>query len=174
LTYSQAHDVVDVSVSSADNTVNSIVLGSGVYKIGSSVEFDWCSVSCIRELRSLGKRVLMINCNPETVSTDYDEADVLVFTEVSLESVLDVHDLYQPSDGVVVSVGGQLPNNIAMDLNYQQIPVLGTHPQSIDAAENRYKFSRLCDELHINQPQWKELTSFESAKDWCENDIGYV
>lgn len=153
-----------------NNTV--IVLGSGVYKIGSSVEFDWCAVSCLRELRNLGKRTIMINCNPETVSTDYDEADILYFAEVSLESVLDIYSMEQPSGGVVVSVGGQLPNNIAMDLWHHQVMVVGTQPENIDGAENRYKFSRTLDRLGVDQPRWKELSSIETATTWC-SEVGY-
>ena len=173
LTYSNLgkHTFSAGTVGTANNTA--IVLGSGVYKIGSSVEFDWCAVNCIRELRSLGKRVIMINCNPETVSTDYDEADVLCFTEVSLECVLDVYQHFMPDLGVVISVGGQLPNNMAMELAHAHVPVLGTQPSSIDGAENRYKFSRMLDELGVDQPRWKELTSAESAKDWCSNVVGY-
>lgn len=126
LTYSNLPDLTS-DTASVDTA---IVLGSGVYKIGSSVEFDWCAVNCIRELRDLGKRVIMINCNPETVSTDYDEADVLCFTEVSLECVLDVYQHFRPDLGVVISVGGQLPNNMAMDLAYANVPVLG-EPYSV-------------------------------------------
>ncbi len=140
LTYAgQAHNIPH-NLSAADTA---IVLGSGVYKIGSSVEFDWCAVNCLRELRALGKQVIMINCNPETVSTDYDEADLLCFTEVSLECVLDVYDICRPDIGVVISVGGQLPNNMAMDLWHRNVPVIGTQPESIDGAENRFKFSRM-------------------------------
>jgi carbamoyl-phosphate synthase/aspartate carbamoyltransferase/dihydroorotase len=148
-----------------------MVLGSGVYKIGSSVEFDWCAVSCIRELRKLGKRVVVVNCNPETVSTDYDEADVLYFTEISLETVLDIYQLERPG-GVVVSVGGQLPNNIALDLHRLGIPVIGTSPENIDRAENRFHFSRMLRDLGINQPQWCDLTSVDDALEWCHT-VGY-
>ena len=143
-----------------------LVIGSGVYKIGSSVEFDWCTVNCIRELRRLGKEVIMINCNPETVSTDYDEADKLYFDEISFETVMDICH-YEKPDGVIVSVGGQIPNNIAMDIHRQNIKVLGTSPESIDAAENRFKFSRLLEQLGVDQPTWKELTTVEEAKEFC-------
>lgn len=155
-----------------NNPDTALVLGSGVYKIGSSVEFDWCAVNCIRELRRLGKRVIMLNCNPETVSTDYDEADVLCFTEVSLESTLDVYDAYKPGLGVVISVGGQLPNNMAMDLWHREVLVIGTQPEFIDGAENRYKFSRMLDRIQVDQPQWKELTSTTLAHEWC-TQVGY-
>jgi carbamoyl-phosphate synthase/aspartate carbamoyltransferase/dihydroorotase len=145
-----------------------VVLGSGVYKIGSSVEFDWCSVNTIRELRRLGKKVIMINCNPETVSTDYDEADKLYFDELSLETVLDICYIEKP-EGVIVSVGGQIPNNIAMDLHRRGINVIGTSPESIDRAENRFKFSRMLEGLDVDQPRWKELTTFEDAISFCES-----
>lgn len=148
-----------------------LVLGSGVYKIGSSVEFDWCAVSCIRQLRKLGKRVIMVNCNPETVSTDYDEADALYFVELSLECVLDIVARERPM-GVVLSVGGQLPNNIAMALHLHNVPVLGTSPKDIDRAENRFKFSRLLNELNIDQPAWCHLTSVKDAQAWCGR-VGY-
>ena len=145
-----------------------LVLGSGVYKIGSSVEFDWCAVSCIRQLRAMGKTVVMVNCNPETVSTDYDEADKLYFTEVSLESVLDIYEREKPA-GIIVSVGGQLPNNIAIDLHLQGIPVIGTSPENIDRAENRHKFSRMLDVIGVDQPEWRQLTSIEEAIQFCQN-----
>lgn len=144
-----------------------IVLGSGSYKIGSSVEFDWCAVSCIRELRRLGKEVIVINCNPETVSTDYDEADKLYFDELSLETVIDVYRIERPF-GVIVSMGGQIPNNIAMELFRQSIHVIGTSPESIDRAENRYKFSRMLDSISVDQPEWKELTSIDDAIQFCK------
>ncbi len=148
-----------------------LVLGSGVYHIGSSVEFDWCSVSCMRELRKLGKQVVVINCNPETVSTDYDEADSLYFAEVSLETVLDVYEIEQPA-GVIVSVGGQLPNNIAMQLHLHGVPIIGTSSDNIDNAENRKKFSRLLDRSGIDQPEWRELESVEAAIKWS-NQVSY-
>jgi carbamoyl-phosphate synthase/aspartate carbamoyltransferase/dihydroorotase len=142
-----------------------IVIGSGVYQIGSSVEFDWCAVNCIRELRKNGKEVVMINCNPETVSTDYDEADHLYFSEISLETVLDIQDVEKAS-GVIVSVGGQLPNNIAMGLHLQGVRVIGTSAENIDCAENRKKFSRMLDRGGIDQPEWKELESVDAAIEW--------
>ena len=120
------------------NSKSVIVLGSGAYRIGSSVEFDWCSVNAIQTARKLGYKSIMINYNPETVSTDYDMCDRLYFDELSFERVLDVIDLESPS-GVIVSVGGQIPNNLAMKLFRQAVPVLGTNPVSIDRAENRGK-----------------------------------
>lgn len=148
-----------------------MVLGSGVYRIGSSVEFDWCAVGCIRELRKLGKKTIMVNCNPETVSTDYDMCDRLYFDEISFETVMDIYTLENPL-GIILSMGGQLPNNIAMDLHRQQAHILGTSPDAIDGAENRFKFSRMLDCIGILQPRWKELTKLESAKRFCE-EVGY-
>jgi carbamoyl-phosphate synthase large subunit len=135
-----------------------IVLGSGAYRIGSSVEFDWCSVNAVQTARELGYQSVMINYNPETVSTDYDMCDRLYFDELTFERVLDVLDIETPK-GVIVSVGGQIPNNLAMKLHRQQVPILGTSPLSIDRAENRHKFSAMLDELGIDQPRWKELTA---------------
>jgi carbamoyl-phosphate synthase small subunit len=139
-----------------------VVLGCGPYRIGSSVEFDWCSVSCIKTLRSLGHQAIVINCNPETVSTDFDVSDRLYFEELSHESVLEITELEQPG-GVVVSVGGQTPNNLAMALHHDGIKILGTSVEAIDACENRYKFSRLCDSMRIDQPEWAEFTTTEDA-----------
>jgi len=147
------------------------VLGSGVYKIGSSVEFDWCCVNSIRELNNLGHKTIMINCNPETVSTDYDEADKLYFEQINFESVMDIISINNIA-GVVISMGGQLPNNIAMRLHRQDVKVLGTCPEMIDNAENRFKFSRICDNMGIDQPRWIEATSIESAKQFCE-EVSY-
>ena len=140
-----------------------VVLGSGAYRIGSSVEFDWCSVNAIQTARKLGYKSIMINYNPETVSTDYDMCDRLYFDELSFERVLDVIDLEQPR-GVIVSVGGQIPNNLAMKLHRQSVPILGTSPVSIDRAENRNKFSAMLDQLGIDQPAWQELTSLDEMK----------
>ena len=137
-----------------------IILGSGAYRIGSSVEFDWCSVNAAQTARNLGYKSIMINYNPETVSTDYDMCDRLYFDELSLERVLDVVDLEQPR-GVIVSVGGQIPNNLAMKLYRQQVPILGTSPVSIDRAENRHKFSAMLDTLGIDQPRWAELSNMD-------------
>ena len=153
------------------NEKSVIVLGSGAYRIGSSVEFDWCSVNAIQTARKLGYKSIMINYNPETVSTDYDVCDRLYFDELSFERVLDVMDLEQPR-GVIVSVGGQIPNNLAMKLYRQSVPVLGTSPISIDRAENRNKFSAMLDQLGIDQPAWQELTSLDDVKDFVKK-VGY-
>jgi len=135
-----------------------IVLGSGAYRIGSSVEFDWCSVNAISTIHKEGYRSVMINYNPETVSTDYDTCDRLYFDELTFERVMDIVDLEIPK-GVVLSMGGQIPNNLAMKLYNQKVPILGTSPVNIDRAEDRKKFSSLCDNLGIDQPRWSELTS---------------
>ena len=153
------------------NEKSVIALGSGAYRIGSSVEFDWCSVNAIQTARKLGYKSIMINYNPETVSTDYDVCDRLYFDELSFERVLDVIDLEQPR-GVIVSVGGQIPNNLAMKLYRQAVPVLGTSPISIDRAENRNKFSAMLDQLGIDQPAWQELTSLDDVKDFVKK-VGY-
>ena len=153
------------------NEKSVIVLGSGAYRIGSSVEFDWCSVNAIQTARKLGYKSIMINYNPETVSTDYDVCDRLYFDELSFERVLDVIDLEQPR-GVIVSVGGQIPNNLAMKLYRQSVPVLGTSPISIDRAENRNRFSAMLDQLGIDQPAWQELTSLDDVKEFVKK-VGY-
>ncbi|GEM06192.1 carbamoyl-phosphate synthase large subunit [Rhodotorula toruloides] len=148
-----------------------MVLGSGVYRIGSSVEFDWCAVSCVRKVREMGKKTVMINYNPETVSTDFDEADRLYFEELGWERVMDIYEL-EGSEGVVVSVGGQLPQNIALRLKQTGINVLGTDPESIDNAEDRHKFSAILDKSGVDQPAWVEATTVESAKEFA-NKVGY-
>ncbi|KAJ3989224.1 hypothetical protein F5890DRAFT_1487470 [Lentinula detonsa] len=148
-----------------------MVLGSGVYRIGSSVEFDWCAVRAIRTLRDQGLPTVMVNYNPETVSTDYDEADRLYFENISLETILDIYDT-ERARGVILSMGGQTPNNIALPLYRQNVKIYGTSPEMIDTAENRFKFSRLLDEIGVDQPLWKELTSFEEAEAFCEK-VGY-
>ena len=153
------------------NEKSVVVLGSGAYRIGSSVEFDWCSVNAIQTARKLGYKSIMINYNPETVSTDYDMCDRLYFDELSFERVLDVIDLEQPR-GVIVSVGGQIPNNLAMKLHRQAVPILGTSPVSIDRAENRNKFSHMLDLLGIDQPAWQELTSLDDVKGFVAK-VGY-
>ncbi|MBR6981231.1 MAG: carbamoyl-phosphate synthase (glutamine-hydrolyzing) large subunit [Prevotella sp.] len=153
------------------NEKSVIVLGSGAYRIGSSVEFDWCSVNAINTARKLGYKSIMINYNPETVSTDYDMCDRLYFDELSLERVLDVIDLEQPK-GVVVSVGGQIPNNLAMKLYRQGVPILGTSPVNIDRAENRDKFSAMLDKLGIDQPAWRALTSLEDIEAFVK-EVGF-
>jgi carbamoyl-phosphate synthase/aspartate carbamoyltransferase len=148
-----------------------MVLGSGVYRIGSSVEFDWCAVRAVRTLREQGFKTVMINCNPETVSTDYDEVDRLYFENVCLETVLDIYDA-ELARGIILSMGGQTPNNIALPLYRQHVKIYGTSPEMIDTAENRYKFSRLLDEIGVAQPSWKELTYFEEAAAFCDK-VGY-
>ena len=144
-----------------------VVLGSGVYRIGSSVEFDWCAVSCLNELKKLGHRTIMINYNPETVSTDYDMSDKLYFEELTFETVMTIYELERPK-GIILSMGGQAANNIAIDLHRQKVKVLGTSPESIDNAENRFKFSRMLDNIGISQPKWKELQNLQSAIEFCE------
>ena len=153
------------------NEKSVIVLGSGAYRIGSSVEFDWCSVNAINTARKLGYKSIMINYNPETVSTDYYMCDRLYFDELSFERVLDVIDLESPR-GVIVSVGGQIPNNLAMKLHRQSVPILGTSPVNIDRAENRGKFSAMLDKLGIDQPKWSALTSMEDVQKFID-EVGY-
>ena len=153
------------------NEKSVIVLGSGAYRIGSSVEFDWCSVNAINTARKLSYKSIMINYNPETVSTDYDMCDRLYFDELSFERVLDVIDLESPR-GVIVSVGGQIPNNLAMKLHRQSVPILGTSPVNIDRAENRGKFSAMLDKLGIDQPKWSALTSMEDVQKFID-EVGY-
>jgi len=148
-----------------------MVLGSGPYCIGSSVEFDWCSVGMCTTASELGHRTVMVNCNPETVSTDYDSNDRLYFEELTLERVLDIVDFERPL-GVVVSVGGQIPNNLALSLHRRGVRILGTDPDSIDRAENRHRFATLLDELGIAQPPWQELKSIEEARAFAAK-VGY-
>ncbi len=156
LTYSG--QVNDISYENDGKSV--IVLGSGAYRIGSSVEFDWCGVNALNTIRKEGLRSVMINYNPETVSTDYDTCDRLYFDELTLERVMDIIELETPK-GVIVSTGGQIPNNLAMRLHRLNVPILGTSPISIDRAENRHKFSMMLDQLGIDQPEWKELTDID-------------
>ncbi len=148
-----------------------IVLGSGAYRIGSSVEFDWCGVSALNTIKKEGYRSVMINYNPETVSTDYDTCDRLYFDELSFERVMDIVEAENPN-GVIVSTGGQIPNNLAIRLHKQEVPILGTSPESIDNAENRQKFSAMLDELGIDQPQWSELTSIEDINEFVDK-VGF-
>lgn len=148
-----------------------IVLGSGAYRIGSSVEFDWCGVSALNTIKRLGYRSVMINYNPETVSTDYDTCDRLYFDELSFERVMDIVEMEEPK-GVVVSTGGQIPNNLAMRLSSQHVNILGTSAESIDRAEDRQKFSMMCDQLGIDQPRWKELTSLEDIYRFVD-EVGF-
>jgi carbamoyl-phosphate synthase large subunit len=148
-----------------------IVLGSGAYRIGSSVEFDWCGVNALQTVRKEGYRAIMINYNPETVSTDYDVCDRLYFDELSLERVLDITDLENPK-GVIISTGGQIPNNLAMRLAKEKIHILGTSAESIDRAEDRHKFSQMLDDLKIDQPLWRELVSIDEIRDFADQ-VGY-
>ena len=148
-----------------------IVLGSGAYRIGSSVEFDWCSVNALKTIQNCGWRGVMINYNPETVSTDYDMCDRLYFDELTFERVMDIYELENPH-GVVVSVGGQIPNNLALRLDEAQVPILGTSAMSIDNAEDRNRFSSTLDKLEIDQPRWKELTTMSEVYDFVDN-VGF-
>jgi carbamoyl-phosphate synthase / aspartate carbamoyltransferase len=163
------YNAIEHDIAFSDRGV--MVLGSGVYRIGSSVEFDWCAVRAIRTLREQGLPTIMVNYNPETVSTDYDEADRLYFENISLETILDIYDT-ERARGVVLSMGGQTPNNIALPLHRQNVKIYGTSPEMIDTAENRYKFSRLLDNIGVDQPLWKELTTMEDAHTFC-NTVGY-
>lgn len=148
-----------------------IVLGSGAYAIGTSVEFDWCSVTCATTLARQGYETIMINYNPETVSTDYDMCDKLYFDELSLERVLDIYEIEKPL-GVVIATGGQVANNLALKLHDAGVKILGTSPRNIDRAEDRHKFSALLDTLNIEQPQWRELSSLEKVREFAK-DVGY-
>lgn len=169
-TYNSQHSTIhDADRKSMVQSI--IVIGSGAYRIGSSVEFDWCSVYCLKELQKHGYRGVMINCNPETVSTDYDMCDQLYFEELTLERVLDIVDLEQPF-GVVVSVGGQIPNNLALQLHNNGVNILGTSAVDIDRAEDRHKFSTIVDQLNIDQPRWQEASSMEDINNFIE-EVGY-
>ena len=163
LTYNGSKDDIKFN-----NKNSVIVLGSGAYRIGSSVEFDWCCVNTVLTLRNMDYSAIMINCNPETVSTDYDVCDRLYFEEMSLERVLDIYEKENPL-GIIISMGGQIPNNLAIRLDGQKIKVLGTSPSSIDNAENRYKFSDLCDKLGIDQPKWTQVTTIKDAIKFANN-----
>ena len=167
LTYNGDENDVDF----AHDGKSVIVLGSGAYRIGSSVEFDWCGVAAIKKIQEMGYRAIMINYNPETVSTDYDVCDRLFFDELTLERVLDICDLEQPK-GVIVSTGGQIPNNLALLLDNQGIKILGTSAKSIDMAEDRQKFSAMCDSLGIDQPCWEALTSYEDINKFID-EVGF-
>ncbi|MCH7723219.1 MAG: carbamoyl-phosphate synthase (glutamine-hydrolyzing) large subunit [Bacteroidetes bacterium] len=147
------------------------VLGSGPYRIGSSVEFDWCCVTAVNSINRSGKKSIMINCNPETVSTDYDICDKLYFEELTLERVLDIFDKEKP-EGVIVSTGGQVPNNLAMKLHNEGINILGTSPIQIDNAESRHKFSQILDKIGVDQPEWEEVTTLKAAKNFS-NKVGF-
>ena len=148
-----------------------MVLGSGAYRIGSSVEFDWCAMQAVKTLKNQKKATIMINCNPETVSTDYDEVDKLYFEELTLERVLDIADLESP-DGVIVNTGGQVANNLALGIAEAKLPVMGTDPKDIDRCEDRFKFAQVCDVLDIDQPAWKELTTIKDAERFSE-EVGF-
>ena len=163
LTYNGSKDDIKFN-----NKNSVIVLGSGAYSIGSSVEFDWCCVNTVLTLRNMDYSAIMINCNPETVSTDYDVCDRLYFEEMSLERVLDIYEKENPL-GIIISMGGQIPNNLAIRLDGQKIKVLGTSPSSIDNAENRHKFSDLCDKLGIDQPKWTQVTTIKDAIKFANN-----
>ena len=167
LTYSGIEH--DIEFQNDKNSV--VVLGSGAYRIGSSVEFDWCGVNALNTIKKENYRSIMINYNPETVSTDYDLSDRLYFDELTFERVLDIVELENPK-GVIVSTGGQIPNNLAIRLHNYSINILGTSPLSIDRAENRHKFSQMLDNLKIDQPRWKELTSTNEIKHFI-TDVGY-
>ncbi len=167
LTYNGTEDDISFDVSRK----KVMVLGSGAYRIGSSVEFDWCAVNTILTLRNLGYYTIMINYNPETVSTDYDICDKLYFDELTYERIMDIYEKESPY-GVIVSVGGQIPNNLSSRFLTSSVNVIGTSPVSIDVAEDRHKFSSLLDKLGIDQPEWKELTSTEDAKEFCRK-VGY-
>ncbi|WP_082591991.1 carbamoyl-phosphate synthase large subunit, partial [Candidatus Symbiothrix dinenymphae] len=148
-----------------------VVLGSGAYRIGSSVEFDWCSVNALETIRKRGWRGVMVNYNPETVSTDYDMCDRLYFDELTFERVMDILELENPH-GVVLSTGGQIPNNLALSLDQAGVPILGTSAKNIDNAEDRHKFSSMLDRLGIDQPQWKELSSLSDIDKFVE-EVGF-
>ncbi|HEY6907008.1 MAG TPA: carbamoyl-phosphate synthase (glutamine-hydrolyzing) large subunit [Ignavibacteriaceae bacterium] len=148
-----------------------IVLGSGAYRIGSSVEFDWCCVNAVMALNKSGKRTIMINYNPETVSTDYDICDKLYFEQLTFERVMDIYEM-EKAEGIIVSMGGQIPNNLAMKLHKAGVKILGTSPEQIDNAENRHKFSQILDDINVDQPEWKELTNLEDAKHFAQK-TGY-
>ncbi|WP_299992957.1 carbamoyl-phosphate synthase (glutamine-hydrolyzing) large subunit [uncultured Bacteroides sp.] len=167
LTYSgTAHDVHYLG-----DRKSIVVLGSGAYRIGSSVEFDWCGVQALNTIRKEGYRSVMINYNPETVSTDYDMCDRLYFDELTFERVMDILDLENPH-GVIVSTGGQIPNNLALRLDAQEVPILGTSARSIDNAEDREKFSAMLDRIGVDQPRWRELTSMDDINGFVE-EVGF-
>ncbi len=166
LTYNGQEDDIDFL---ARNSV--MVLGSGAYRIGSSVEFDWCCVNSVKTLKQLDYHTIMVNYNPETVSTDYDECDKLYFDEITFESVMEIAEKEKPI-GIIISMGGQIPNNLALKLHQAGVRILGTSPLSIDNAEDRHKFSQLLDELKIDQPEWKELKTTSEAIAFAQR-VGY-
>jgi len=164
-TYSGTEDDVETGGTAV------MVLGGGAYRIGSSVEFDWCCVNTVQSLRRIGFRTIMVNCNPETVSTDFDECDRLYFEELTFETVMDIYERERPA-GIILAVGGQVANNLAVKLAAAGCRILGTQAESIDCAEDRHKFSKLLDELGIKQPQWRELKAIEEATGFAEG-VGY-
>jgi len=166
LTYHGVED--DISIGGKDQIV---VLGSGAYRIGSSVEFDWCCVNAVNQVSKSGYKSIMINCNPETVSTDYDICDKLYFEQLTFERVLDIYDKENPG-GVIVSMGGQVPNNLAMKLHKAGLNIIGTSPEQIDNAESRHKFSQILDDIKVDQPEWQEVTTLNDAKRFSQN-VGY-
>ncbi len=166
LTYHGVED--DISLGEKDQIV---VLGSGAYRIGSSVEFDWCCVNAVNQVNKSGYKSIMINCNPETVSTDYDICDKLYFEQLTFERVLDIYDKENPR-GVIVSMGGQVPNNLAMKLHKAGIKIIGTSPEQIDNAESRHKFSQILDDIKVDQPEWQEVTTITDAKRFSKS-VGY-
>src|SRR6266446_1231466 len=170
VTYNAVEDDLTAETSN-DGRKTIMVLGSGAYRIGSSVEFDWCCVNAVRTLRELNYRTIIVNCNPETVSTDYNECDSLYFEELRLETILAICQRERPV-GIIISMGGQIPNNLALQLQSAGIPILGTSATSIDAAEDRHKFSALLDELRIEQPEWRELINVEDARTFARR-VGY-
>ena len=167
--YVSYHACEDDTTGVLDNQI--IVLGGGPYRIGSSVEFDWCCVNSVLTLNDMNFTTIMINCNPETVSTDYDTCDKLYFEELSFERVMDIYEKENPA-GVIISMGGQIPNNLAVPLYRQRVKILGTSPDQIDNAENRYKFSQILDRIAVDQPEWKEFTDIEKANAFAEK-VGY-
>lgn len=173
LTYNGEYHDIEFAEPKADDISSQavIVLGSGAYRIGSSVEFDWCSVNALQTARNQGYRSVMINYNPETVSTDYDMCDRLYFDELTFERTMDIIDLEQPH-GVILSVGGQIPNNLAMRLDEQKVPILGTQAKYIDNAEDRQKFSSMCDRIGVVQPAWKELTNMDDVNAFIDQ-VGF-
>ena len=165
------HNGTEHDIEFFNDNISVIVLGSGAYRIGSSVEFDWCSVNAISAIKKENYRSVMINYNPETVSTDYDTCDRLYFDELTFERVMDIIDLENPY-GTIISMGGQIPNNLAMKLHQQNVPVLGTSPVKIDNAEDREKFSSLLDKLKVDQPRWARLSTFEEIHKFID-EVGY-
>jgi len=171
LTYNGIEDDIKYNSAKNNRAKKIMVLGSGPYCIGSSVEFDWCCVNTARILRKMGYKTILINCNPETVSTDYDESDKLYFEELTVERVIDIYQKEKPL-GVIVSMGGQIPNNLSLKLAKAGVKILGTKAKDIDRAENRHKFSQLLDELNIEQPLWQECSDLTKARDFA-NKVGY-